>query len=68
MGLKTFHLVFVFCSVLLALGFAAWSLDAFTSGGGAGMLGAAAVSLCAGAALVVYGVRVRSKLKGIGHS
>jgi len=65
-SLKTFHLLFVACAVLLALGVAAWSIDAYASGKGAGMLGAAAGACLAGAALAVYGLRVRTKLKGIG--
>jgi len=67
MSLKTFHLLFVACAALLALGFAAWSLDAYASGRGGGMLAAAVGGALAGAALVVYGIRVRTKLKGIGQ-
>ncbi|HTO94475.1 MAG TPA: hypothetical protein VMM80_08865 [Bacteroidota bacterium] len=66
MSLKTFHLLFVACAVLLAFGVAAWSVDAYASGGGTAMLAAAAGACLAGAALVVYGIKVRSKLKGIG--
>jgi len=64
-SLRTFHLIFVACSVLLALGVAAWSVNAFVAGGSPGMLAAAVAACAAAAALVVYGIRVRSKLKGI---
>ncbi len=66
MSLKAFHLVFVTASVVLALGFGAWGIEAYSSRGEEGTLVLALLSLLFGAALVVYGVRVRAKLKGMG--
>jgi hypothetical protein len=66
MSLKTFHLLFVTASVILALGFGAWGIEAFSSRGEVGTLVLALLSLLFGAGLVVYGIRVRTKLKGMG--
>jgi hypothetical protein len=66
MSLKAFHLLFVTASVVLAFGFAAWGFEAYSSRGEGGTLLLALLSLLFGAGLVVYGVRVRAKLKGMG--
>ena len=66
MSLKAFHLLFVTASAILAFGFGAWGIDAYTSRGEGGSLILALLSLLFGAGLVVYGVRVRTKLKGMG--
>ena len=66
MSLKAFHLLFVTASVLLALGLAAWGLDAYASRGEGGALVLGLLSLLFGAGLVLYGLKVRTKLKGVG--
>jgi len=66
MSLKAFHLLFVTASAILAFGFGAWGIDAYASRGEGGSLALGILSLLFGAALVVYGVRVRTKLKGMG--
>jgi len=65
MSLKTFHLLFVTASVILALGFGAWGIEAYSSRGEGGTLALALLSLLFAAGLAVYGVRVRRKLKGM---
>jgi hypothetical protein len=57
MSLKSFHIAFISCSVLLALGAGVW----FLAAGGALALGI--VSIAVGAALAVYEVRFVKKLK-----
>ena len=66
MSLKAFHLLFVTASVILAFGFGAWGIEAYSERGEGGTLLMALLSLLFGAGLVVYGVRVRTKLKGMG--
>ncbi len=66
MSLKAFHLIFVAASALLAFGFGAWGVDAYASRGEGGSLVLGILSFLFGSALVVYGIRVRTKLKGIG--
>jgi len=66
MSLKAFHLLFVTASVLLALGFGAWGLDAYASRGEGGSLVLGLLSFLFGAGLVMYGLKVRTKLKGMG--
>lgn len=63
MSLKAFHLFFVGASILLALGVGAWGLRSYASGGGAGHLVLGVAGLLGGGVLVVYGARVRQKLK-----
>ena len=66
MSLKAFHLLFVTASAILAFGFGAWGIDAYASRGDSGSLVLAVLALLFGAGLVVYGVMVRTKLKGLG--
>jgi hypothetical protein len=66
MSLKAFHLLFVAASVILAFGFGAWGIDAYGSRGAGGSLVLGILSILFGSALVVYGIRVRTKLKGWG--
>ncbi len=54
MSLKGFHLVFITASILLALFYAAVSLQDYREGGGSGALVTAAGSLLAGLTLFVY--------------
>lgn len=65
MSLKAFHLLFVAAAAALAFGFGAWGIDAYASRGEGGSLVLGILSLLFGIALVVYGFRVRTKLKGI---
>jgi hypothetical protein len=66
MSLRTFHLVFVGASVILALGLGAWGIDAYRARGDASALILALLGFLFGAAFAVYGFRVRTKLKGLG--
>ncbi len=66
MSLKAFHLLFVTASAILAFGVGAWGIEAHSSRGEGGTLLLALLSLLFGAGLVVYGVKVRTKLKGLG--
>ena len=61
MSLKAFHVVFVAASILLALGFGAWSLSNYFHGGQILDLVFGAGSLLVGVALIVYGVFVLKK-------
>jgi hypothetical protein len=53
-SLKNFHLLFIACSVLLALLFAVWAANGLRSGGSPLLAIAAAASLAFGALLVQY--------------
>jgi hypothetical protein len=66
MSLKAFHLLFVTASAALAFAFGAWGIDAYTSRADAAALTMAVLAFLFGAGLVVYGIRVRIKLKGLG--
>lgn len=66
MSLRSFHLLFVVASVILAFGFGAWGIDAYTARGEGGSLALALCAFVFDAALAVYGLRVRTKLKGMG--
>ncbi|HVR28956.1 MAG TPA: hypothetical protein VMS86_05420 [Thermoanaerobaculia bacterium] len=66
MSLATIHLLFIALSTLLAAGAGVWGLSAFTASGDLAGLLFGALSLLAVPVLVVYGVRVRRKLKALG--
>jgi len=66
MSLKAFHLLFVAASAILAFAFGAWEIDAYATRGEGGSLVPGILSFVFGAALVVYGIKVRKKLKGMG--
>lgn len=65
MSLKAFHVAFVACSVLLAVGFGVWALA--REGGGALYLGLGLTSFAVAAGLLVYGVWFLKKLKGVSY-
>jgi hypothetical protein len=65
MSLKAFHVAFVVCSVLLAVGFGVWALLQRT--GGTLYLVLGLVSFAVAAGLVVYGVWFLKKLKGVSY-
>ena len=62
MSLRSFHLFFITASVLLSAGVAVWGVQSFRSTGSSSDLAFGVIFLVAGAALAVYGVRVRRKL------
>jgi hypothetical protein len=66
MSLKGFHLFFITVSIILAIGFAGWEVRNFASTGEALSLVAALASLVIGVGLIMYLVKVRQKLKGMG--
>lgn len=66
MSLKTFHLFFIALSTLLAFCFGAWGIQEFVSQDDVSNLVLGAGSIVVGGALVVYGTRVREKLKHLG--
>ena len=66
MSLKTFHIVFITLSALLAFGFGLWIL---ISDSGLGFLAdvlGALLSFAVGGSLVIYGIRFLRKFKHIG--
>ena len=65
MSLRTFHIVFITTSVLLALFFGVWALITGISGSSGLMVVAGLVSFVAGAALVLYGVSFARKIKEV---
>lgn len=67
MSLKAFHIVFITASILLAFGFAAWSLAAYSELGGRSFLAYALGSALSGFGLVAYEVYVIKKLKNISY-
>jgi hypothetical protein len=67
MSLKAFHVVFVIASIILALGFGAWSLRDYFDGGPRSNLWFGIGSLIAGIALICYARSVLKKLKNISY-
>ena len=63
MSLRMFHLVFVALSVILTAFFAAWAAGQYRVEQDGGYLVVAAVSLAAGAGLVVYGAAFQRKTR-----
>lgn len=67
MSLKAIHIVFIVASIVLALGFGAWSLNEFAHGGARSNLWFGVGSLLAGLLLIIYGKAVLKKLKDISY-
>ncbi len=67
MSLKTFHVVFVAASIVLAFLFGGWSLREFATVGGGLNLAFGIGSILAGFALIVYGKHILKKLKDISY-
>jgi hypothetical protein len=67
MSLKAFHVVFITASVLLAFGFAAWSLVAYANGRVWVDLVFGIGSALAGVGLIAYGRYFLKKLKHISY-
>jgi hypothetical protein len=66
MSLAAIHLVFIALSTLLAGFSGAWGMNSFSTTGSVAGLAFGVVSLLAVPVLLVYGVRVRRKLKALG--
>jgi len=66
MSLATIHLLFIACSTLLAAGAGVLGVRDFAATGGTVGLVYGVLSLVAVPVLIVYGVRVRRKLKMLG--
>ena len=67
MSLKAFHIVFIVLSILLTLGFAAWSFVSYSHGGPLLHLWFGIGSLASGIALVFYSKYFLRKLKDISY-
>jgi len=67
MSLKALHIVFILASIVLALGFGAWSLNEYHEGAARSNLWFGLGSLAAGAVLIVYCRAVLRKLKDISY-
>ena len=66
MSLASLHLLFIALSTLLAIAAGAWGLAAFAASGSTTGLVYGALSLLAVPVLLIYGVKVRRKLKALG--
>lgn len=67
MSLKAFHLFFVTVSVILCLGVGAWGVRGFLDGRGGMPLTLGIVCLVSSFVLILYGFKVREKLKSLGN-
>jgi hypothetical protein len=67
MSLKSFHIVFVTCVVLLAFFFGGWLLAQYRTTGQPGQLLGGIASILAGGGMIWYGRAVLRKLKHIGY-
>ncbi len=67
MSLKSFHIVFVILSTVLAFFFGAWLLHEYSVNGGMAQLIGGIMSFFAGAGLIWYGKVVLQKLKHISY-
>ncbi|MEW5874212.1 MAG: hypothetical protein AB1752_03395 [Candidatus Zixiibacteriota bacterium] len=66
MSLKTFHLIFITCSILMCFGFGAWGFWGVESTGLWSTIGGLA-GFASGIGLIVYEVRFLRKLKGVSY-
>jgi len=67
MSLKAFHVIFITASSLLAFGFGAWMLRAYSSEGVKADLAYGVVSLAVGVGLLVYEGFFLKKLKNVSY-
>ena len=67
MSLKAFHIFFIALSILLAIGFGIWELQAYADSHSTGQLIAGMASFIVAVGLIIYGVRFLKKLKHIGY-
>lgn len=63
MSLKIFHIIFIFCSVTITLGFSVWAFRAYQQSAQIGYLVASIASIGAGIGLIVYGSNFIKKMK-----
>ena len=66
MSLATIHLLFIALSTLLAIGAGVWGMSDYSATGSVMGLVWGVLSLVAVPVLLIYGVRVRRKLKALG--
>lgn len=67
MSLKSFHLLFITLSTLLAIGFGIWELKGYIASSDAMHLAAGVGSFVIALALVVYGIRFMRKYLMLGE-
>lgn len=67
MSLKTFHLVFIAVSILMAIGFGVWEVLMYAEDSATGRLIAALLSFAIAVALTLYGIRFVRKQKHVGY-
>lgn len=67
MSLKAFHIVFVICSVLVSLSFAAWGFNEFTQTNERLHMIFGAIGVASAIALVIYGKVVLRKMRNISY-
>jgi len=67
MSLKTFHIVFVTCVVLLAFFFGVWLINEYRSSGRTALLLAGIAAFLSGGGMIWYGRAVLRKLKHISY-
>ncbi len=67
MSLKSFHLFFVRASIILALGFGAWAVDAHVTRGSGADLALGIASFVIAAGLIIYSIKVKKKLNQVTH-
>lgn len=65
MSLKTFHIVFVTLSTILAAGFGIWAIRDYQAHGETGSMVTGVASLIGAVGLIVYGRWFLKKLKGV---
>ncbi|MBI5473421.1 MAG: hypothetical protein HY961_13835 [Ignavibacteriae bacterium] len=65
MSLKAFHIFFIIASIVLALGFAIWEVNRYTSSGEVLELFAAIVAVLMAIGMIAYGIRFMRKLKNV---
>lgn len=63
MSLKNFHIFFIVVSIILALGLGLWMVRSYGDTGEVGELVMGIGSAILAAALVVYGIQFRKKIK-----
>jgi hypothetical protein len=66
LSLRSFHLFFIAVSILLSVWVGVWGIDRYRSVGDASGLVFALLFLLVGIVLLVYGFKVRKKLRDLG--